>query len=76
MRYFKRDKKVVAETVEIKKEEAYTLLNKNWDIDNMDILRKIFANEISFRLSTPHSVIWTMDKDGKVLMAGFYGICF
>lgn len=38
-----------------------------------DALKDIFDNEKEFRLSTPYSEVWT-NNDGKVPMAGFYGI--
>ena len=72
MRYFRRDIGNGSKAIEITKAEARGSLTGYWQ---EKVLDEIFCYEYSFRLNTPHSVIWTKDEEGKVPMAGFYGIC-
>lgn len=72
MRYFKQYKEINATPFEITKEEARKTLEGYW-IE--DAVKDIFENDRQFRLFTPFSTVWTKDENGKVPMAGFYGIC-
>jgi len=73
MKYFKQYKEVNAIPFEITKEEARKTLEGYW-IE--DAVNDIFENDRQFRLSTSFSTVWTMDENGKVPMAGFYGILY
>ena len=73
MRYFKQYKEINAIPFEITKEEARKTLEGHW-IE--DAVNDIFENDRQFRLFTPFSTVWTMDENGKVPMAGFYGILY
>lgn len=73
MRYYKQYKEINAIPFEITKEEARKTLEGYW-IE--DAVKDIFENDRQFRLFTPFSTVWTKDKNGKVPMAGFYGICY
>lgn len=73
MKYFKQYKEVNAIPFEITKEEARKTLKGYW-IE--DAVNDIFENNRQFRLFTPFSTVWTMDENGKVPMAGFYGILY
>lgn len=72
MRYFKQYKEINTTPFEITKEEARKTLEGYW-IE--DAVKDIFENDRQFRLFTPFSTVWTKDENGKVPMAGFYGIC-
>ena len=63
--------KGVKDVQEITKEEARKHLSGFWRKDALD---DIFKNDKAFRLYTPYRDIWTMTDDGKVPVAGFYGI--
>ena len=67
-RYFDANE---TETVEIEKEQALERLTGYW---KEEALKDIFENGKAFRLYTPYAEYWTVDDDGKVPMAGFYGI--
>ena len=69
--YFKKFNDKDAKAFEVTKEEARQTLEGYWDTECLD---RIFGNEIVFRLFTPFAEVW-VKKDGKVPMAGFYGIC-
>ena len=71
MKYYKMYKEVGAEPVEITKEEAKKILERWWLQEELD---EMFEKEVSFRLFTPYADVWTNDN-GKVPMAGFYGVC-
>ena len=73
MRYYKQYKEINATPFEITKEEARKTLEGYW-IE--DAVNDIFENDRQFRLFTSFSTVWTMDENGKVPMAGFYGICY
>lgn len=73
MKYFKQYKEINAIPFEITKEEARKTLDGYW-IE--DAINDMFENNRQFRLFTPFSTVWTMDENGKIPMAGFYGICF
>lgn len=73
MRYYKQYKEINATPFEITKEEARKTLEGHW-IE--DAVKDIFENDRQFRLFTPFSTVWTMDENGKVPMAGFYGILY
>lgn len=73
MKYFKQYKEINATPFEITKEEARKTLEGYW-IE--DAVKDIFENDRQFRLFTPFSTVWTKDENGKVPMAGFYGICY
>ena len=73
MKYFKQYKEVNTIPFEITKEEARKTLEGYW-IE--DAVNDIFENDRQFRLFTPFSTVWTMDENGKVPMAGFYGILY
>ena len=73
MKYFKQYKEINAIPFEITKEEARKTLEGHW-IE--DAVNDIFENDRQFRLFTPFSTVWTMDENGKVPMAGFYGILY
>lgn len=73
MKYFKQYKEINAIPFEITKEEARKTLEGYW-IE--DAVNDIFENDRQFRLFTSFSTVWTMDENGKVPMAGFYGILY
>lgn len=73
MKYFKQYKEINAIPFEITKEEARKTLEGYW-IE--DAVKNIFENDRQFRLFTPFSTVWTMDENGNISMAGFYGICY
>ena len=56
---------------EIPKSEAKRHLEGCWKQDWLD---DIFENDICFRLYTPYVDVWTEDDQGRVPIAGFYGI--
>lgn len=70
MKYFKQYRGE-DEVKEIAKEEAKHYLEGWW---KDDALEDIFANNKAFRLWTPYCEIWTETEDGRVPMAGYYGI--
>lgn len=72
MRYYKQYKEINATPFGITKEEARKTLEGYW-IE--DAVKDIFENDRQFRLFTPFFTVWTKDENGKVPMAGFYGIC-
>lgn len=67
MRYFKND----VTPIEITKTQARNLLTGYW---TEKVLDEIFCYEYNFRLNTPYSVIWTMDKHGRIPSRSDYGI--
>ena len=73
MRYFKQHKEINATPFEITKEEARKTLEGYW-IE--DAINDMFENDRQFRLFTPFSTVWTMDENGNIPIAGFYGICY
>lgn len=73
MRYYKQYKEINATPFEIAKEEARKTLEGYWI---KDAVNDMFENNRQFRLFTPFSTIWTMDENGNIPMAGFYGICY
>ena len=72
MKYFKQYKEIGATPKEITKEEAIRTLEGYWNDDALD---DIFNNDKMFRLYTPYADVWAMTNDGKIPVAGFYGIC-
>lgn len=73
MKYFKQYKEINAIPFEITKEEARKTLEGYW-IE--DAINDMFENDRQFRLFTPFSIVWTMDENGNIPMAGFYGILY
>lgn len=73
MKYFKQYKEINATPFEITKEEARKTLKGYWV---EDAVKDIFENDRQFRLFTPFSTVWTMNENGTVPMAGFYGILY
>lgn len=73
MRYYKQYKEINATPFEIAKEEARKTLEGYWI---KDAVKDIFENDRQFRLFTPFSTVWTMDENGNIPMAGFYGILY
>lgn len=73
MKYYKQYKEINAIPFEITKEEARKTLEGYWI---KDAVNDIFENDRQFRLFTSFSTVWTMDENGKVPMAGFYGILY
>lgn len=71
MKYFKQYKDAGAQPVEVTKEEAKRTLEGWWEQKALD---DMFDNDKAFRLFTAYVDVWTND-DGKVPMAGFYGVC-
>lgn len=71
MKYMKQYKEIGAKPFEIPKEEARLGLCGYWVEEALD---DIFDNERAFRLFTPVAEYWTVDEEGLVPMAGFYGI--
>lgn len=72
IKYYKQYKEINVIPFEITKEEARKTLEGYWIEDAM---KDIFENDRQFRLFTPFSTVWTKDENGKVPMAGFYGVC-
>ena len=70
-KYFKQYKEAGAKPEEVTKEEARRTLERWWQDE---ALNDIFENDRGFRLYTPFSEVWTMDDDGTVPEAGYYGI--
>lgn len=73
MRYYKQYKEINATPFEIAKEEARKTLEGYWI---KDAVNDMFENDRQFRLFTPFSIVWTMDENGNIPMAGFYGILY
>lgn len=73
MRYYKQYKEINATPFEIAKEEARKTLEGYWI---KDAVNDMFENNRQFRLFTPFSIVWTMDENGNIPMAGFYGILY
>ena len=70
MKYFKQYYGKDEKPFEITKKVARETLDGFWTKDSLD---DIFNNDIGFRLNTPFAEVWTMNDDGLVPMAGFYG---
>lgn len=70
MRYFKQYKDA-DHSEEITKEEARYLLEGWWHETMLD---EIFDNNGGFRLYTAYVDVWTEDDQGRVPIAGFYGV--
>lgn len=71
MKYFKRFKEAGAEPIEVTKEDAKHTLEGWWKQESLD---DIFENDKGFCLYTAYAEVWTQTDDGKVPMAGFYGV--
>ena len=59
------------EVKELTAEEAMDYLMSTYKKNEV---KRLFKESISFRLITPYREIWTKDDQGRVPMAGFYGI--
>lgn len=70
MKYMKRFKGK-EEVFEITKEQAKETLFGYWKDNFLD---DIFDNNKAFRLDTHFSEVWTVNDDGLVPIAGFYGV--
>lgn len=72
MKYIKFYRDGNSNSFEITKDEARRTLEGYWKPEALD---DIFDNEKGFRLYSPFAIVWTETEDGKVPIAGFYGIC-
>lgn len=72
MKYIKQYKDIIPTPMEITKDEARSTLEGYWE---EDVLEDIFTNGKMFRLYTPYAYVWTVNDDGMIPMAGYYGIC-
>jgi len=70
MRYFKQYKDA-DHSEEITQDEAKHLLEGWWKEES---LNEILNNKKQFRLFTPYVDVWTEDDQGRVPIAGFYGV--
>lgn len=69
MKYFRHDLHM-GDVMEITKDHA------RWALEGCykdDFLRDVFRNDRMFQLKTPYAIYYTMDEQGRVPMAGFYG---